>query len=115
MLFPTLLTLLTISAMGVQPGSAHGVITSTDSDDCYMPCDEQGVWIGPRSDVSGTVDDTAAALKRFEDELAEFESRAEISRPVAQKQERRRQRDALNGVPEQLEQDRESFLEGRLQ
>ncbi|KAK7697706.1 hypothetical protein SLS64_013262 [Diaporthe eres] len=73
MLFPTLLTLLTISAMGVQPGSAHGVITSTDSDDCYMPCDEQGVWIGPRSDVSGTVDDTAAALKRFEDELAEFE------------------------------------------
>lgn len=38
-----------------------------------MPCDEQGVWIGPRSDVSGTVDDTAAALKRFEDELAEFE------------------------------------------
>lgn len=38
-----------------------------------MPCDEQGVWIGPRSDASGNVDDTAVALKRFEDELAEFQ------------------------------------------
>ena len=38
-----------------------------------MPCDEQGVWIGPRSDSSDGVDDTAVALKRFEDELAEFE------------------------------------------
>lgn len=35
-----------------------------------MPCDEQGVWIGPRSD---NVEDAGAALKRFEDELAEFE------------------------------------------
>lgn len=39
-----------------------------------MPCDEQGVWIGPRSDAApGTVEDTAVALKRFEDELAEFQ------------------------------------------
>lgn len=38
-----------------------------------MPCDEQGVWIGPRSDASDNVEDTAVALKRFEDELAEFE------------------------------------------
>lgn len=38
-----------------------------------MPCDEQGVWIGPRSDDSDNVGDTAVALKRFEDELAEFE------------------------------------------
>lgn len=90
--FPTLLTLLTFSAMGVQPGASHGelyisgdrkgcptkstcpgVITSTDLDDCYMPCDEQGVWIGPRSDTSDSVDDTAVALKRFEDELAELQ------------------------------------------
>lgn len=59
--------------MGVQPGASHGVITSTDADDCYMPCDEQGVWIGPRSDASDNVEDTAVALKRFEDELAEFQ------------------------------------------
>lgn len=49
------------------------MITSTESDDCYMPCDEQGVWIGPRSDASDTPEDTAVALKRFEDELAEFQ------------------------------------------
>lgn len=38
-----------------------------------MPCDEQGVWIGPRSDASDTAEDAAVALKRFEDELAEFQ------------------------------------------
>lgn len=38
-----------------------------------MPCDEQGVWIGPRSDDS----DAAVALKRFEDELAEFQKLGE--------------------------------------
>lgn len=39
-----------------------------------MPCDEQGVWIGPRSDAApANVEDTAVALKRFEDELAEFQ------------------------------------------
>lgn len=50
-----------------------GVITSTESNDCYMPCDEQGVWIGPRSDNLDNGDDAVTALKRFEDELAEFE------------------------------------------
>jgi hypothetical protein len=39
-----------------------------------MPCDEQGVWIGPRGDTSDSAEDTpAVALKRFEDELAEFQ------------------------------------------
>lgn len=97
--FSTFFTLLTFSVMGVQPGASHselyisrnrkgsptkttfpGVITGSinavdtvDTDDCYMPCDEQGVWIGPRSDASGSVEDTAVALKRFEDELAEFQ------------------------------------------
>ncbi|KAK2604033.1 hypothetical protein N8I77_006993 [Diaporthe amygdali] len=75
MLFTSLLTLLTFSAMGIQPGASHSVITSTESDDCYMPCDEQGVWIGPRSD---NVEDAGAALKRFEDELAEFERLGEV-------------------------------------
>lgn len=92
MQFTTLLTILTFTAMGVQPGASHGelyisgnrkrtsakpaslgVITSTDADDCYMPCDEQGVWIGPRGDASDNVEDSAVALKRFEDELAEFQ------------------------------------------
>ncbi|KAH8746220.1 hypothetical protein F5883DRAFT_585722 [Diaporthe sp. PMI_573] len=71
--FATLLTVLTFTAMGVQPGASHGVILSTDADDCYMPCDEQGVWIGPRSEASDNAEDTAVALKRFEDELAEFQ------------------------------------------
>lgn len=38
-----------------------------------MPCDEQGVWIGPRTDASDNAEDPAVALKRFEDELAEFQ------------------------------------------
>lgn len=38
-----------------------------------MPCDEQGVWIGPRSDETDNLEDTAVALKQFEDELAEFQ------------------------------------------
>jgi hypothetical protein len=91
--FATLLTVLTFTTMGVQPGASHGklyisgdrkgcpqltqhnsgVILSTDADDCYMPCDEQGVWIGPRSEASDNAEDTAVALKRFEDELAEFQ------------------------------------------
>ena len=58
---------------GLTEPTCPGVITSTESDDCYMPCDEQGVWIGPRSDSSDTNEDTAVALKRFQDELAEFE------------------------------------------
>lgn len=58
---------------GLTETTCAGVITSTESDDCYMPCDEQGVWIGPRSDSSDTNEDPTVALKRFEDELAEFE------------------------------------------
>lgn len=58
---------------GLTEPTCPGVITSTDSDDCYMPCDEQGVWIGPRGDASDAAEDPSVALKRFEDELAEFE------------------------------------------
>ncbi|KAG8156451.1 hypothetical protein KVR01_013685 [Diaporthe batatas] len=100
--FTTLLTILTFSAMGIQPGASHGelyifgdrnitstkpgyigVILSTGGDDCYMPCDEQGVWIGPRGDASGNDEDSAVALKRFEDELAEFQRLGEERWPAA--------------------------------
>lgn len=47
-----------------------------------MPCDEQGVWIGPRSDAEDTAEDPAVALRRFEDELAEFQRLGEERWPA---------------------------------
>lgn len=47
-----------------------------------MPCDEQGVWIGPRNDAEDTAEDPAVALKRFEDELAEFQRLGEERWPA---------------------------------